>query len=111
MQEITDEFMRQMLPAAKPYSIVILKAGPNRDSPGVEAIIWEHGRRNFALRADGILSIACPVADGSPLNGIGIFSTGVAETAAIMEKDPGVQAGVFTFEVHPSRSFPGDCLP
>ena len=23
----------------------------------------------------------------------------------------GVKAGVFTYEVHPVRSFPGDCLP
>jgi hypothetical protein len=110
-REITDEFMRQVLPTARPYSVVIMKAGPNRDRPGVEAIIWEHGRRNFALRADGILSIVCPVADGSPVHGIGIFNAGVAEVAAIMEEDPGVQAGVFTFEVHPCRSFPGDCLP
>jgi hypothetical protein len=28
-----------------------------------------------------------------------------------MASDPGVQAGVFTFEVHPARSFPGDRLP
>jgi len=111
MRAITDDFMRQMLPIARPYSIVILKAGPNRDGPGVEKIIWEHGRRNFALRADGILPIVCPVADGTPVHGIAIFNAGIAEVAAIMEEDPGVKAGVFTFEVHPCRSFPGDCLP
>jgi hypothetical protein len=28
-----------------------------------------------------------------------------------MDADPGVQAGVFVYEVHPVRSFPGDALP
>jgi len=28
-----------------------------------------------------------------------------------LNDDPGVQAGVFTFEVHGCRGFPGDSLP
>jgi hypothetical protein len=56
MATITDEFMQQMISKTKTYSIVILKAGPNRNLPGVEKIIWEHGRRNFSLRKDGVLS-------------------------------------------------------
>jgi hypothetical protein len=28
-----------------------------------------------------------------------------------MDCDPGVQAGIFTYEIHPIRSFPGDALP
>jgi hypothetical protein len=28
-----------------------------------------------------------------------------------MEDDPGVKAGVFEYEIHPVRSFPGDALP
>jgi hypothetical protein len=28
-----------------------------------------------------------------------------------MADDPGVQAGIFTFEVHACRGFPGDALP
>jgi hypothetical protein len=32
-------------------------------------------------------------------------------TTAIMNRDPGVTAGVFTAEVHECRGFPGDCLP
>ena len=35
----------------------------------------------------------------------------LAETVAVMNDDPGVQAGVFTFEVHGCRGFPGDSLP
>jgi len=29
----------------------------------------------------------------------------------IMNDDPGVAAGVFTYQVHPCRGFPGDALP
>ncbi len=51
MQAITDDYMRRMLPTAKNYCTAILKSGPKRTSP---AIIWEHDRRNFSLRADGV---------------------------------------------------------
>jgi hypothetical protein len=111
MTPITDDFMRSMLVTTKPYCVVILKAGPNRQTPGVEKIAWEHARRNFQLRADGLLSVVCPVMDGSEVSGIGIFNAGVEETRAIMDEDPGVRAGVFVYEVHPCRSFPGDSLP
>lgn len=111
MQTITDEYMQQMLPTTKNYCVVILKTGPNSQQPGVEKIIWEHGRRNFALRAEGLLAIVCPVRDGSNVNGIGIFTTSIEETQKLMDEDPGVQAGVFVYEVHACRSFPGDSLP
>lgn len=111
MVTIADEFMRQMLPTAKAYSLMILKAGPNRNVHGVDKVLWEHGRRNFALRADGVLSIVCPVADGSDISGIGIFNATADETKAIMDEDPGVKAGVFVYEIHVCRSFPGDRLP
>ena len=93
------------------YCIVILKAGPKHHEPGADAIIWEHGRRNFALRAEGLLSIVCPVRDDSDVNGVGIFNASVEETKKIMDDDPGVKAGVFVYEIHASRSFPGDSLP
>ena len=67
------------LATAKTYSLVILDPG---------------ARRNFQLRADGILRIVCPVNDD-------IFEA---------TPDPGVQAGIFTYEVHPCRGFPGDAL-
>jgi len=111
MTDITDEFMRQMISRTKNYCIVILKAGPNRSKDGVEKIIWEHGRRNFALRDEGLLSIVCPVSDGSDLSGIGIFNATIDEAKRIMDEDPGVKEGVFVYEIHACRSFPGDCLP
>ncbi len=111
MTEITDDFMRQMISRTRNYCIVILKAGPNRNKAGVEKIIWGHGRRNFALRADGRLSIVCPVSDGSDVSGVGIFNASIEEVKRMMDEDPGVEEGVFIYEIHACRSFPGDCLP
>jgi len=108
---ITDEYMLQMRATTKPYTVMILKATPKLREPGADKIIWEHGRRNHALRSDGVLSIVCPIADGGEVCGIGIFNATVEETQQIMDGDPGVQAGIFTYEIHASRSFPGDHLP
>ena len=108
---VSDELIRQMMSQCKEYSVVILRRTLKRDEPGVDKIIWEHGRRNFTLRADGLLPIICPVTDGSEISGVGVFNLSVEETKKIMDEDPGVTAGVFVYEVHPCRSFPGSCLP
>jgi hypothetical protein len=111
MATITDEYMRQMLPTAKSYSVVILKATPKRAEPGADKIVWEHGRRNFALRQDGLLAIVCPAEGGGEVRGISIFNASVEETKKIMDEDPAVKAGVLVYEVHACRGFPGDSLP
>src|SRR6266571_7637693 len=76
MTVITDEFMRQMLTTTRNYCVVILNVGPNINEDVLEKIIWEHVRRNFALRAEGMLSIVCPISDGSDVTGVGIFNAG-----------------------------------
>jgi hypothetical protein len=111
MKEVTDEWMMQMISQAQLYSIVLLKSGPNYGKPDNQPIIWEHARRNFALREEGLLSIVCPVSDETDLKGLGIFNATAEQTREIMEGDPGVMAGVFIYEVHTARSFPGDSLP
>ena len=57
--EITDEYMNEMRGQAKDYSFVLLKKTPEF---GVDAwpTVWEDGRRNFWLRAQGTLAIVCP---------------------------------------------------
>lgn len=108
--EITDDYMKMMLAQARPYTIVLLKVTDsftNADSP---QIVWEHGRRNFVLRSQGILSIVCPINDDSELAGLYVFNTDPDEASRLLREDPGVQAGIFTFEVHPCRGFPGDAL-
>ena len=108
---ITDEYMFEMLGKSKEYTVVVLNAGPNYDTPDAPATIFEHGRRNFALRAEGVLPIVCRVTDDSTCKGIGIFDVPLDEVIRIMDTDPGVQAGLFTYEAHPVRSFPGATLP
>lgn len=111
MTTITDDFMQKMLATTREYCIAIVHPGPHKYDEGADKIIWEHGRRNFALRAEGVLSIVCPIADGSDLAGIGIFNASVEEVKKIMDEDPAVKTGVLIYEVHASRSFPGDALP
>ncbi|WP_368834455.1 hypothetical protein [Mycobacterium intracellulare] len=111
MKTFSDEEMGQLLPTAKQYSVVILKRGPRFGDESSAQIIWEHGRRNFGLRDDGVLAVVLPVTDESDVCGIGVFATTVDETAAIMADDPGVAAGVFVYQVHACRGFPGDALP
>jgi hypothetical protein len=109
---ITDEYMQDMLGQSKYYTIVLLRPGANyADTREVGRTIREHARRNFALRAEGVLRVVGPVADDSDLSGIGIFDAPVDEVVRIMDGDPGVAAGIFTYEAHPIRSFPGDGLP
>jgi hypothetical protein len=43
-------------------------------------IIWEHGRRNFALRIDVVLPIVCPFTDEGKVScacGMGIFNASI----------------------------------
>jgi hypothetical protein len=109
--EISDDEMRARMAQTREYAVVLLRAGEQYGKDGSDQLVWEHGRRNFSLRADGLLSVVCPVMDDTDLCGVGIFNATVDETTALMDDDPGVRAGVFTYEVHPVRSFPGDALP
>ena len=111
MTEITDEYMRERRSKARGYTLVLLRATPAFDPATCGAIIWEHGRRNMSLMADGPLSIVCPVADDTDLAGIGIFDAPAEVVAGIMDGDPAVQAGVFSYELHPVLGFPGQQLP
>jgi hypothetical protein len=111
MKTFTDDEMNQLLPTANAYSVVILKKGPKFGEDTTPVIVWEHGRRNFGLRDDGIMPVVLPVTDGSDVCGVCVFTATVENTTALMNDDPGVAAGVFTFEVHPCRGFPGDSLP
>jgi hypothetical protein len=108
---ITDEQMAEMRSKAKSNAVVILRRTEKYNEPGMEKIVWEHGRRHYQLRADGLLSIVCPIRDESDISGIGIFKARPQVTKKLYDDVPGVQAGIFTFEVHPCVSFPGDCLP
>lgn len=108
---VSDEVMRARLVETRAYTAVLLRATDKLVRPDVDPIIWEHGRRNFALREHGVLPIVTPVTDGSDWAGIGIFAASPEEVREIMDHDPGVKAGIFTYEAHPVRGFPGSALP
>jgi hypothetical protein len=117
LPEVSEETLMQALQTVRAYTIVVLKAGPNFSPPGpdrdpaVAKIVLEHGKRNFALRAVGLMPIVCPVADGSGVTGVSIFDAEPDDVDRIMASDPGVKAGIFTYEIHPTRTFPGSALP
>ncbi|MGA2874360.1 MAG: hypothetical protein ABSE82_02365 [Nitrososphaerales archaeon] len=110
MIQITDEYMNDMLKTTRPYTVVILRATTKRNEPGADQIVWEHGRRNFVLRRDGRLCIVCPATDEGNVSGLYIFNTDVDETRKIMDEDPAVRSGIFRYDIHSVRSFPGDSL-
>ncbi len=112
--EITDAYMTEQLGRSAAYTVVLLHRGPAYAGEGADAVIWEHGRRNFALRAQGVLDVVVPlppapgVTEG--LAGIAIFSAPPDEVRALLDTDPAVEAGVLTYELHQGRGFPGDAL-
>jgi len=110
MSQITDEYTHDMLMTLKPFAVVLLRATPKRNEAGADQIVWEHGRRNLALRKDGRLCIVLPGNDESDIGGMMIFRTDVEETRKIMDEDPSVKAGIYAYDIHSVLGFPGDCL-
>jgi uncharacterized protein YciI len=106
---ISDDEMRSALATAREYTLVLLRYTPRRQEPGADAIVWEHGRRNFELRASGELTIVGPLGDGE-FAGLCIFATDLDRTRALMDADPAIAAGIFTYELQTLHSFPGDAL-
>jgi hypothetical protein len=117
LPDVTDEMLQQALPTTRPYTVVVLKAGPEFELPDQERssevakLIWAHGKPNYALHLAGLMPVVCPVGDGSGVTGISIFDASPEDVNRIMANDPGVRAGVFTYDIHPTRSFPGSSLP
>ena len=106
---VTDDEFRTMRAASRPFSVAILKVGPNYGTPDrtnlddpVMALILRHAKRNFAMHKAGILPVVCPIADGSGVSGVGIFTTSAERTREILEADPAIAAGILTFEIHPT---------
>ncbi|WP_308465331.1 PIN domain-containing protein [Rathayibacter soli] len=111
MDYFTDEQMQTALQSTEPYTVVILSKTVKRASSGADAVIWEHGRRNFGLRAQGDLAVVCPISDESDFAGIYIFAGSPKEVREIVDGDPAVRAGILTYTIHATRTFPGDALP
>ena len=107
---ISDEEFADIRSRAQPATVCILKAGPNFIAPDADrnpeafALVMAHGRRNAAMHTSGLLLVVCPVSDGSAIKGLGIFDLSLEDTRRVMDDDPGVRAGFFTYELHAARS-------
>ncbi len=108
---VDDGTMRAALATTRLYTVAILQHGPRRDHPERDRLVWEHGRRNFRLRAAGLLVVVLPFGDDTDTAAVGVFDLDLEETRLALADDPAVAAGVFTVELHPARGFPGDRLP
>ena len=108
---VSDTTMQARLAATKPYTAMVLRTTASFARPAHDALIWEHGRRNMALVEAGLLAVVLPVADDSDIAGYGVFTTDLESTRRVVEGDPGIRAGIFDYELHPVRGFPGATLP
>ena len=107
---VTDEAMMTLLGTAAPYTVCVLTWGAQRDREGWQGIVWEHGRRNIAMRAAGRLVVALRVEDPE-VAGIGVYACGPDEVHRLLADDPALLAGVLSYRLHQASGFPGDALP
>jgi hypothetical protein len=107
---VTDEAMTALLGTAATYTVCVLSWGPQRDRDGWQSIVWEHGRRNIAMRAAGRLAVTLRV-DDPEVAGIGVYACEAQEVDRLLAGDPAVRAGVLTYRLHTADGFPGDALP
>jgi hypothetical protein len=108
--------MRAQMAASRPYTLVFLKKGPAYElpdgrSPEQKAIVWEHVRRNMRLKAEGTKALVGPLAGGGEIVGLSVFTVPERDVRKLMEDDPGVRAGVFSYEIATWHEVPGTGLP
>ena len=89
------------------YEIVLLRRTRKSrefDEETQERIFREHAAYTISLGADGHVLAAGPVtespAEDEPVTGFGLYQKGTHERVReLLEKDPGVQQGQYTFEI------------
>lgn len=97
----------------KPYYMVLLKKGPNRDQDSVTAarIQKEHMENINRMAESGKLNIAGPFLDDGELRGVFVFdSNSEEEVRRMVEADPAVRSGRLTYEIHPWMTQKGTCF-
>jgi uncharacterized protein YciI len=107
------------------YEIVLLRRtrqSRDFDEETQERIFREHAAYTIGLGAQGQVLAAGPVADSKledePVSGFGIYQQGSHEKVReLLENDPGVQQGQYTYDVMTWRTrkggmaFPGAAAP
>lgn len=97
----------------KPYFLVLLKKGPNRNQDSVTVVQIQKGHLENInrLAAAGKLNVAGPFLDDTEMRGIFIFDTGSEqEVKSFCENDPAVKAGRLIYEIHPWMTQKGTCF-
>ena len=107
---VAQDEVRQLAATARPYSLAILRWGPERSQSGAVDTENAHQRRMAELRRDGKIAILSPVTSDT-ICGIAILTVPLDEASSIMKDDPCVQSGMMSCEVLPCHGFPGDALP
>ena len=113
MAEISPEQVRARVAKGKGYTLVLLKAGPNRDMDEARAnqIQMAHLQYLFGLIEDGVILINGPLRGNDTIRGISIYkSDDVEEVVRIASEDPAVKAGRLIVEAYPWFSVPGATL-
>lgn len=97
----------------KPYYLVLLKKGPQRDQDSATAakIQKEHLENINRLAASGKLNVAGPFLDDGDLRGIFIFdSQSEEEVKLFCENDAAIKSGRLIYEIHPWMTQRGTCF-
>ena len=110
MADLTPEWIMAEVAKGKPYTVVLLKRGPNFDSTG--HLQMQHLQHIFAMRHRGQQLITLPIMEADcELAGIGLFATpDKEEVARLTAADPAVVAGRLTFEILSCMGLPGDTV-
>jgi hypothetical protein len=109
MAEITQEWIMEQVAKGRPYTVLLLKKGPNFATTGHLQI--EHLKHIFSLREAGHQLITIPITDQGELAGLALYATAdKKEAIRLTAADPGVAAGRFTFEVLSCMGLPGDMV-
>lgn len=107
---MTDDRMMELVGSARPYTVCVLRPGPNWGAGDWERIIWEHGRRNLAMREDGILVVTLRT-ESDDVVGVGVYNRDIDATRELLAGDPAIDGDVLRFTLYPAQGFPGDALP
>ena len=110
---VTQEQIRQELAKGKPYIVVLLKKGKKfiTDKAQAEAMRGKHFDHLFQLRAEGKVIVLFGTRENGEIRSIEVFvSTDKPEVERLVNEDPAVQAGHFSFELLQMTGLPGDIV-
>jgi uncharacterized protein YciI len=115
MEPSYQEFLQDLMSKIRPYTVVFLVKGPNRnqDEAEMDQIQYDHLKYLNRLREEGALPIHGPLGgDDGNVIGIAIYnSADIEQVKRWCEGDPGFRAGRFTCEYYPFFTFPNSTLP